>query len=81
MKIADNVKVSELTVGEFKALIREIVEEVVQQAVFELEQHLPDPDAGKEFKPEFADELRQALDEADTYYSLEQVKHELGLDE
>jgi C4-type Zn-finger protein len=44
-------------------MIRAIVEGIVQQAVFELEQQLSDPDEGKELKPEFAEQLQQALGE------------------
>jgi tryptophan synthase beta subunit len=72
---------AELTVGDLKGLIREVVADVVQQAVFELEQQFPDPDAGKEFKPEFAEQLRESLNYQGKTHSLEDVKRELGLDE
>jgi len=81
IKIMDKMRLADLTVGEFKALVREIVEEIVQQAVFELEQQLADPDEGKEFKPEFAQELHRALTEKGKLHTLEEVKRELGLDE
>lgn len=58
-------KIADLTVGEFQALIRETIEAAVKpmidRAVFELEQQFPDPDEGKEFTPEFAEGLRQAI--------------------
>lgn len=80
-QITEKTKLTELTVGDLKVLIREIVADVVQQAVFELEQQFPDPDQGKEFKPEFAEQLRESLNHQGKTYSLEEVKRELGLDE
>lgn len=80
-KIADTIKLADLTVGDLRMIIREIVEDVVQQAVFELEQQLPDPDEGLELKPEFAEQLRKSLDEERELYSLEEVKKALGLDD
>jgi hypothetical protein len=80
-QITDKTKLTELTVGDLKALIREIVEDVVHDAVFHLEQQLPDPDEGKELKPEFAERLRESLNYQGKTYSLEEVKRELGLDE
>jgi len=79
-RIADTTKLTDLTVGDLRALIHEIVEDVVQRAVFELEQQLPDPDADLELKPEFAEQLQQSLNEQSEFYTLEQVKKELGLD-
>jgi len=62
-QIANKVKLADLTVGEFKALLREIVEDVVEQAIFELEQQLPDPDESKELRPEVTEQLRTYLNE------------------
>lgn len=81
INIPDQAKIADLTVGEFKTLIHGVIQDVVQQAVFELEQQLPDPDEGKAFKPEFAAQLEQALDEAGELYPLEVVKRELGIDD
>lgn len=72
--ISDDTKLTNLTVGELKAIIRGVVGDLVEQAVFELEQQLPDPDAGKEFKPEFAAQLRQAIQEHGDLKNLEEVK-------
>lgn len=80
-RITEDTRLAELTVGELKAIIREVVEDIVQQAVFELEQQLPDPDTGKELKPEFAERLRQAVQEHGEIKSLDEVKRELGFDE
>ncbi|MBA3873999.1 MAG: hypothetical protein H0X30_33110 [Anaerolineae bacterium] len=77
----DNTKLGDLTLGEFKAVIRSIVEDVVQQAVFELEQELPDPDAGKEMRSEFTEKLRQAIHEEEPLITLDEVANELGLNE
>lgn len=80
-KIMDETKLADLTVGEFKSLLTDIVTTIVEQAVFELEQQLPDPDEGKELRPEVAEQLRQALHEERELYSVEEVMKELGLDE
>ncbi len=77
--ITNDTKVSEMTVGELKALIREVVSEIVQHAVWELEMQLPDPDAGKEFTPEFAERLREAIADKSKLYTIEEVKNELGI--
>jgi hypothetical protein len=70
----DNAKLADLTLGEFKAVIRSVIEDVVQHAVFELEQELPDPDAGKELRPEFADKLRQAVHDEESLITLDGLK-------
>jgi hypothetical protein len=79
-EITQDTKVSEMTVGELKALIREVVSEIVQRAVWELEMNLPDPDAGKEFTPEFAQRLRESIEDKSRLYSIEEVEKALGLD-
>lgn len=66
-----------LTREDLKAMIREVVQEVL----WEIEQQLPDPDAGLDLHPEIAAYLRQSLAEKGPLKSLEQVKRELGLDE
>ena len=78
-KFRDNKKVSILTVPELRQIIRELVGELI----FELEQNLPDPDEGLEFKPEFEAALTE-LEEAKqqgkiTYISHDKVKQRLGL--
>ena len=73
----DNTKLGDLTLGEFKAVIRSIVEDVVQQAVFELEQELPDPDAGKEMSSVFADKLSQAIHEEKPLITLDEIENEV----
>ena len=77
----DNTKLADLTLGEFKAVIRGIVEDVVQQAVFELEQELPDPDIGKDLRPEFAEKLRQAVHDEEPLITLDEIEKDLGLNE
>lgn len=49
-KTTDKTKVSDLTVGELKAIIHEILSEKLaemENTLFLLEQLLPDPDEGK----------------------------------
>jgi len=47
-----------------------------------LEQYLPDPDRGKKLRPEVEEYLRCSLEQPEhTYYSLEEVKQMLGLDD
>lgn len=77
----DNTKLADLTLGEFKAAIRGIIEDVVQQAVFELEQELPDPDAGKDLRPEFTEKLRQTVHDEEPLITLDEIEKELGLNE
>lgn len=80
-RVTDNTKLNDLNVGELKTLIREIVEDVVQDAVFRLEQQLPDPDEGLEFKPEIAERMQKYIQEKTRGIPAEQVMKELGLDE
>ncbi len=81
-KITDDTRLAELTVGELKAIIREVVDDVVQLAVLELQQQLPDPDAGLKLKPEIVRQLWQSMNEGhEDLLSVEEVKRELGLDE
>ncbi len=77
----DNTKLGDLTLGEFKSVLRSIVEEIVQRAVFELEQELPDPDVGNEIRPAFADKLRQAIHEEEPLVTFDEIENELGLNE
>ncbi len=79
-QIPENTKIAELSVKEFRTLMHDIVANVVQEALFELEQQLPDPDAGKALKPAFAEQLRQSVIEEDELVSIESVAQELGLD-
>jgi hypothetical protein len=82
VKITDDTKLSELTVGDLKTILREVVEDIVEFAVLELQQQLPDPDAGKKLKPEIARRLWQSMNEGhDNLLTMEEVKRELGLDE
>jgi hypothetical protein len=80
-KFTDDTKLADLTVGEFKTMIRVIVEDIVQQAVFELEQELPDPDAGLKLRPEIVRRLWKSTHEKPEGKPIEDVVRELGLDE
>jgi hypothetical protein len=79
MTIQDEMRLADLTVGEFKSLIRAVVDEVVQQAVFQLEQQLPDPDEGLEIRPEIAARLQESLGQNGALLSIDDVKRELKL--
>jgi hypothetical protein len=81
MTITDQTRLTEMTVGEFKALVRAIVETVVQEAVFELEQQLPDPDEGLTVRPEVGERLQQSLMKNGELASIEDVRRELKLNE
>jgi hypothetical protein len=80
MTLKDSVRLSEITVGELKGLLREIVEDVVQVAFFELEQQLPDPDVGLELKSEIHERLKQSLQQNGELRTIEDVQRELDLD-
>lgn len=80
MSIQDSTPLSDLTVGEFKMLIQKVVEDIVQTAIMDLEQQLPDPDEGLELKPEIQARLRHSLEQNGELISVEDVKRELGID-
>jgi hypothetical protein len=80
MAIHDETRLADLTVGEFKNLLRALMQDVVQQAVFQLEQHLPDPDDGLDLHSEVADRLQESLAQNGALLSVEDVKRELKLD-
>jgi hypothetical protein len=67
-----------LTRDELKALMREILQELL----WELEQQMPDPDEGLDFRPEIAAYLEAALKERDRRGKpYDEVVRGLGLDE
>lgn len=86
-EITDKTKVSDLTVGDLKNIIRAVLEETLvemKETLFFLEQALPDPDEGKKLKPEFEAELKQALSEPmrrGMGKTHEQLLQELSIDE
>jgi len=61
-------KVGDMTVGELKELIKEVVQEVI------------DPDYGFELRPEVEAELRESLKRKEKGIPLEAVVKELGLE-
>ena len=81
INVPDNKKIGDLTIGEFKSVMRTLVEDVVQQVVFELEQQLPDPDAGKEMRSGFTEKLRQSIHEEEPLLTFDDVAKELGFNE
>ncbi len=76
-------RIADLTVDEFQALMRETMQEVidqVQEMIWELEQELPDPDEKRKLRPKVAAQLRQASDQNPAGSSLDEVKRSLGLE-
>jgi hypothetical protein len=69
-------RISDLTVDEFRTLIRETVREVLEELV-----EIDDPDDGLEFRPEVAEYLKEALRERKPGTPLEDVMRDLHLDE
>ncbi len=73
--ITDATKISELTVGELKAIMWDLLD----KAIFMIEQQLPDPDEGKELKPEVAEVLRRYQQTPPKTRPMSEVMKELGL--
>ncbi len=65
------MRIDNLTIEEFKALIGEVVEEKLKALLF-------DPDYGHELKDEIEVRLKASLDSKERV-SLEEVKDKLGL--
>jgi hypothetical protein len=83
-RVTDATKLGELTVGEFKQLIKHEMDNALYSLLWELEAYLPDPDEGMELKPEVAQRLREFIDHKVTgkpLKTLEEAKTELGIDE
>ncbi len=67
------MKIKDLGVDEFKALIEEVVEE-------KLEEMLGDPDQGLELKPEVKKQLQRSLTAKAKGVPVEKVASDLGLE-
>ena len=67
--VTENKKVSDMTAGELKTLIRDTINELL------------DPDYGLELMPEVEEELRESMQQKERGegFSLEEVKKQLGL--
>ncbi|MEL6489010.1 MAG: hypothetical protein AAFV85_04245 [Cyanobacteria bacterium J06634_6] len=74
----DSAKVSSLTVGELKLLIKETVSETLKSLLVDTD--LIDPDFGKQIRPEFVAKLREAMQQNnfDECNSASAVAEELG---
>lgn len=81
--ITKETRLSDLTVGDLQQLIHDATQSALIDFIWELQAYLPDPDEGKEFKPEITAKLREYIEKKDNerQYTLEEVKRELGLDE
>lgn len=76
-QVHEDTKLGELTVGEFRRVLREHIRGLVLAFV----QQLPDPDEGKSLRPEIEEALiRQRQNPADGE-PIDDLLHELGLDE
>ena len=64
--------VADLTIAEFRALVREIVVEVVEELI--------DPDEGLEPRPEFIEEMKELMASDEPTIPAEEVYRQLGLD-
>lgn len=73
--ITDDTRLADLTIAEFKSLLRDTME----ASTWEFISKLPDSDEGKRLKPEVEKELLQALEKNDSL-AAEDVMRELGLD-
>jgi hypothetical protein len=73
--ISDQARLGDLTVGEFKALVRALLSD----ALNEFGQDLSDPDAGLSLRPDIQASLARALDETPSGIGLAAMKAELGL--
>jgi hypothetical protein len=61
--------------------LKTVVRALLQEVLWEIEQQMPDPDAGEALHPEIVEYLRLAMEQKGPYRSLDDVKRELGLDE
>jgi hypothetical protein len=66
---------------QLKGLVREMVEEVIDELLWKIEQKLPDPDEGLTFRPEVAEHLRQATRDQKRGTPLTDIMRDMGLDE
>lgn len=66
-------KVADLTIAEFRALVREIVAEAIEELV-------EDPDEGLEVRPEFIEEMKELLASDEPTIPADEVYRQLGLD-
>ncbi|MBI5671407.1 MAG: hypothetical protein HZC41_25725 [Chloroflexi bacterium] len=73
--ITDETKLADLTIGDLKGLLREMMESALQDFMGSL----PDPDQGKTIRPEIEAEL-EGIEAGDSYHLLEEIKRTLGLD-
>lgn len=80
--ISDSTRIRDLTVGDLKALIKQMIDEQlkdVYEYIYEIEDQMPDPDAGKSLKKEVEAQLKARSDRPGI--PAEEVYRKLGLDE
>ncbi len=74
-------RVTDLTVDQLRALIREEMRDLVREVLTELTEGDDDPDAGLSLKPEIAERLDSYLKERPQGRPLDDIARELGLDD
>jgi hypothetical protein len=77
-------RVADLTIDEFRAMMREEFHTLIRQTVHEvLEEFMSDeePDEGLEFKPEIAERLSKFISERPDGESVDDILKELGIHE
>ena len=81
MRVFDSMKVSELTVGELKELIKTYTYIATNEALLDF---FGDPDEGLELKEEVAEQLKESVEAARQgkirLIPLEEVKKRLGVE-
>lgn len=76
-QINDRTPLTDLTVGEFKQLMAEIVDDLV----WKLDNSRTHPDDEMPLKPEIEQYLQRPLTEKTPFFTMDEVEQELGLDE
>jgi tryptophanyl-tRNA synthetase len=72
--VTEDTRLSDLTVGQFKALM----DDIMQEFLWQIEERLPEE---MSLNPEIEAYLKTPLEEKAPFYSGDTLKRELGLDE
>jgi hypothetical protein len=60
--------------------LKDLMRDILQELLWEMEQELPDPDAGLDIRPEIAEQLLKFRQERPSTKSFEEVTQALGID-
>ncbi len=74
-------RLSDMTRDDLKLVVKEILDEAIQEFLWELEQQMPDPDEGLTLRADVVESLLHAQREKRRGTPLDDVVRELGLDE